>query len=229
MNLVANNIIKRRILKRIEHIGFALLNIESVIVAGNSLNRKRPNDIDLFPVEKGDFDKILDLIGVGDVPGKILSVTENASTVRYFGSVIQFCNYHAPTLKELVESFDFSHIQIGALIKTSPSVSVEELYYTEAYEAAQITGTTTFVGSKYPLSSLVRAFKYRKRGDFPGNSHIPSVMKILTAIIERGFYGYDDFKDQLDAVDLGLLDEDFDMPELKKLFSLLDKGGGGQL
>ena len=32
----------------------------------------------------------------------------------YSGTVLQFCTYKYPTLKELVDTFDFAHIQIGA-------------------------------------------------------------------------------------------------------------------
>ena len=49
-------------------------------------------------------------------------------------------------------------------------------------------------------------------------------MNILGDIVERGFHDYQDFKDQLDAVDLGLLTEDFkqvDNADLMKLFELL--------
>jgi hypothetical protein len=48
-------------------------------------------------------------------------------------------------------------------------------------------------------------FKYAKRGDFAGNSHIFSVLKVLGDIVHRGFDDFDDFKNQLDAVDLGLV------------------------
>lgn len=63
---------------------------------------------------------------------------------------------------------------------------------------------TFFVGSEYPLSSLIRLVKYAKRGLYPKRrDYTADILRILTAIIERGYSGYEDFKDQLDAIDLG--------------------------
>ena len=74
---------------------------------------------------------------------------------------------------------------------------------------AMVTEKSYFTSSDYPLSSLIRLQKYVERGKFAGKSWIWDAIKILTAIIRRGFEDYEDFKDQLDAVDLGLLPEDF--------------------
>jgi hypothetical protein len=135
------------------------------------------------------------------------------------------CNFFHPSLKALVDSFDFAHIQIGAMVDIKCKC-VEEIYYTEAYEKAHIIESTAYVHSEYPLSSLIRLVKYAKRDAFAGSSYIYSIITILKDIVERGFNDYEDFKEQLDAVDLGLLPEAFnelDRGVLLDLFEVLRK------
>lgn len=220
MNEKFDNIIRQRIYQRVPINQLIRAGIKDFYVAGNSLNKLAPNDIDIFPVS--DFfnrDQALKL-------GTIVSETKNATTVkvnvddtiqhqtvddqneiRVVGKTItiQLCNYSHDSLEKLVESFDFAHIRIGAKINVSGTV--ESVYYTKDYIDAKMCQSTEYIGSEYPLSSLMRAFKYAKRGDFAGNSHIFSVFKVLTDIVHRGFKNYDDFKDQLDAIDLGLVPE----------------------
>lgn len=190
------NVIRSRISNRVP-----IKEIRKIIphfyIGGNSLNRTKPNDIDIFPTTNCEFVFSLDT--------KILSSTKNATTISIDGITVQFCNYRHKSLKDLVDSFDFSHIQVGAEINGDDC----EIYFSDAYIKAKLTQSTEFVGSQYPLGSLIRAFKYQERGDFSGKSYIFSVLEILNNIIERGFSDYNDFKDQLDAVDLGLLPEDF--------------------
>lgn len=202
-NAKVENIIKSRLEERLKDIDFSELKpgLTEVYVAGNSLNKLSPNDFDVFPVSPGDFDNLIFDKAV------LLSKTRNATTVKYEDKVIQFCNYHYPSLKKLVDSFDFAHIKIGARVKNN---YVEELYMSEDYKIARLTEGSYYTKSEYPTSSLVRLFKYERRGDFSGNRHIIEALKILTDISIRGFKSYDDFKDQLDAVDLGLVPEDLD-------------------
>ena len=56
-------------------------------------------------------------------------------------------------------------------------------------------------------------------------TYYTAVINILANIIQRGFKDYDDFKDQLDAVDLGLLEEDYKdaKEDFLKLFEMLNK------
>jgi chromosomal replication initiation ATPase DnaA len=56
------------------------------------------------------------------------------------------------------------------------------------------------------------------------------MLKIVHDIIERGFKGYEDFKDQLDAIDLGMVPDDIEQLQtkegtdmLRNLFKLLAK------
>lgn len=63
------------------------------------------------------------------------------------------------------------------------------------------------LNDSYPMSSLIRAFKYKERGNFGDGSYIACVFAILNQFLRRGFDSYDDFKDQLAAVDLAMLNE----------------------
>lgn len=198
----AKDILINRIEQRVKKLPWDQLKCDKCYVGGNSLNRLTPNDYDLFPfgdsnIETGNLEELFE--------------SKNAKTVSGNGFTIQICNYRKNNLKELVDSFDFAHIQIGAVIIRSSkgNVSIEQLYYSPAYTTSKITESTFFTGSDYPLSSLMRMFKYKDRGDFAGKSFMFEALSVLAAITKRGFSSYDDFKDQLDAVDLGLLPEDF--------------------
>lgn len=218
MNDKFANVIRQRVYQRVPIEQLAQVGITEYYVGGNSLNRNPPNDIDVFPIG-GKFSK-----ETAEKLGKVVSDTKNAITVKvnldktlHHQTVdgtndievegktitVQLCNYQHDSLESLVNSFDFSHIQIGA--KVTPSQI--DIYYTDKYEEAKLCQSTEYFGSEYPISSLIRAFKYAKRGDFAGDSHIFSVLKILADISGRGFEDYEDFKDQLDAVDLGLVPE----------------------
>jgi len=218
MNEKFDNIIRQRIYQRVPLNKLNEAGICAFYVGGNSLNKQPPNDIDIFPV------KTLFTFEQASKLGNVVSSTKNAMTVKVdlektishqtvdgqneieVGGktiTVQLCNYLHDDLEKLVNSFDFSHIQIGAEVSHNDI----RVYYTKNYEDAKMCQSTEYIGSEYPLSSLIRAFKYAKRGDFAGNSHIFSVLKVLTDVVHRGFDGFDDFKDQLDAIDLGLVPE----------------------
>jgi hypothetical protein len=215
----------KRIQSRLKNIDFEELGVTHFYFAGNALNVGLPNDLDLFPVEKNDFKRQWEATGV-----KVTSTTPNATTIKASGQTLQLCNYWYPSLKELVESFDFAHIKIGAEVTVEGSiVSVGDIYMSPDFVIAKTTGKTFFTGSKFPLSSLIRLFKYHKRGDHViGHQYIFEAINILSAIIARGFTDYNDYKNQLDAVDLGLLPEEMEefknkQSSLWKLFDLLEK------
>jgi hypothetical protein len=212
------NIIRARVEQRVPIQQLKNAGIEEFYIGGNSLNKDTPNDIDIFPSDGKYFNN-----SQAAKLGTIVCCTTNAITVRVGISklynhhqiervgeivgedktvVVQLCNYIHNSLPELVESFDFSHIQIGAKVKNS---LVNETYYSKAYLNSKLCQSTEYTGSEYPTSSLIRSYKYAKRGDFAGNSHIVSVFKIMNDIFQRSFDDYEDFKDQLDAVDLGLV------------------------
>ncbi len=227
------DIIRNRISKRIPT-KFIFNNIaKNFYIAGNSLNKDNPNDIDIFPVDniKFNIESVFSINDEGKKESiKIISQTKNAITTNiYYNNqtyTVQFCNYFHNSLKDLVDSFDFSHVQVGAKMVDGQSIKEAEIYFTEAYMKSKLSQSTEFVGSEYPLSSLIRTFKYEKRGDFAGKSYMMSVFKIVKSIINRGFNGYADFKNQLDSVDLGLVPEelsDLDKSDLLELFELLNK------
>jgi hypothetical protein len=217
MNEKFDNIVRQRIYQRVPLAQLADAGITHFYVGGNSLNKLPPNDIDIFPKDKLFTKEQAKKLGAivcetnNAITVKVnLNSTLNHSTVDGENEIsvgktitVQLCNYQHENLESLVNSFDFAHIQIGAEV-TNNSI---DIYYTKAYEDSKLCQSTEYVGSEYPLSSLMRLFKYAKRGDFAGNSHIFSVLKVLNDVIFRGFSDFEDFKDQLDAIDLGLVPE----------------------
>lgn len=179
--------------------------VGSFYVAGNSLNEEVPNDFDLYPVWKHQFDDVRSKIGEDNV----VCVTKNAVTAKIDGHTVQFCNYFKDSLNELLESFDFAHVQVGArFTKALDSSPISNVDFTPNWLVAKSTGQTFYTHSEYPISSLIRINKYIKRGNYIGKSYIRDVIRILTDILNRGIEDYEDFKDQLDAIDLGLFGDD---------------------
>ncbi|MHB1334485.1 MAG: hypothetical protein ACYCXQ_00825 [Candidatus Humimicrobiaceae bacterium] len=194
---------------------------QEFLIGGNSLNNpSRKTDIDIFPQSKEKFDLLTFLFR-----DYLIFQTKNASTFSLDGLKVQICNYTFPILKDLVNSFDYSHIQIGVRVQNN---SVEQVYFTDEYLESRIIGNSDYMGSNYPLSSLIRALKYKEYGELSKGRMIISVLSALADVVERGFVDYPDFKDQLDAVDLGILPEELKEFEGKKdkltqLFDLLVK------
>ncbi len=227
-----NDYIFKRLKSNVDFTWLAFLLEDDFYIAGNSLNSSNPNDIDIFPASKNQFDFLHTKISEKSDLDQILSNTKNAVTVKHNGTIYQFCNYYHESLEKLVLSFDFSHIQIGMSIHLNKYFTdgVDHLLFmSDEYKNSKIIGDTQYSKSEYPLSSMIRTFKYFKRGDFSGKSYIVSVISIITDIVERGFKDYEDFKDQLDAVDLGLLPDDLELFKpwdntLKRLYNSLTKG-----
>jgi len=187
------------------------------IIAGGCFG-KVMNDIDVFPCEK----KLR--IDTDDLPSgySFITETKNAITLRGpKGKVIQLCNYSSEGLWNLVDSFDFAHIQAGARITDG---ECGEVIYSPEWLEYNAIGDSCYLGSEYPLSSMVRLMKYRKRDAISKHQMIGSIIGIIRDVRKRGFHDWDDFKDQLDAVDLGLLPEDLeslghiDLREFYELF-----------
>lgn len=154
------------------------------------------NDIDVFFYNSRDYGKTVDAL---KQVYKYFE-TPNCVTIEANGVKIQLCKYNYPTKALLIESFDFAHVQIAY------DIFSQEVTYTEQAKEAFISRTTTFTGSEYPLSSLIRLNKYYERGYITGRGLIGEVLLIFKAILERGFEDYDDFKDQLNAIDLNFFD-----------------------
>lgn len=185
-------------------------------VAGGCLIRGG-SDVDLFcPIDWPTF----------PADGQVF-FSKNAVTYDIGGELFQFCRHKKPTLMELLQSFDFAHCQIGCKARVlGESLAVYDVQWTTAYGESRIVNASWFTGSEYPLSSLIRVAKYRTSGIMSNGSAIRATIDALAATVKRGFKDYGDFKDQLDAVDLGLVPEDLNDVErssLLELFNLLHR------
>ena len=212
----ALDIIKTRLYCRIKDLKWQNIfkpGFHTFYLAGSALNKDRPNDYDLFGINP----EVL-------VTDGIQHSSKNAKTFNLDGVLVQVCSYSKSNLTELLKSFDFAHVQVGATVEVNiepdkdTRVAIIDVQATEEYFTAQVTGQSWYVGSEYPLSSLLRVFKYKERG-FLAN-HRSDVLKILTGIVTRGFSSYQDFKDQLDAIDLAYVAES---KEAVALFRALNK------
>ena len=225
MSVEIDNAIRTRLDARLKNLYSAIAILlsyehEDYIIAGNSLNVDRPNDFDIYPDGgKFDFEAIRKRVKSFD-GAYIACETKNALTVNLSGNILQFCNYSKPTVAQLIESFDFAHIQIGAVVHICWNPGdpedgggyagsfVQSVWITDDYKSAHIIGTTWYTGSDYPLSSLLRCIKYAQRNTYANKfEYKADILKILSDIINRGYRDYADFKDQLAAVDLLLLEE----------------------
>ena len=185
---------------------------DGYFVAGNSCNAAAPRDFDIYPWGNNfDFEVIKSRIE--SVSGHVVTKTRNALTVNINGSIIQFCNYNKHDLVTLIESFDFAHIQVGVAIAINwdsdgyESSTIKYVEYTDNWQRAHMLETTWYTGSEYPLSSLLRTVKYCQRGCYATkHDYKKDILNIMKDIINRGYEDYNDFKDQLAAVDLLLLE-----------------------
>ena len=192
---------------------------EGYFVAGNSCNAAIPNDFDIYPWRNSfDFADISSRIE--SVGGYVIVETRNALTVNINGKVIQFCNYGKSDLISLIESFDFAHIQIGVAVEIEwrpgdfegdrggyECSTIDYVEFTDNWKRAHMLETTWYTGSDYPLSSLLRTTKYFQRGAYAKkHEYKKDILNILKDIISRGYEDYTDYKDQLAAIDLLLLE-----------------------
>lgn len=200
-------------------------NYGGYFVAGNGCNAAAPHDFDIYPSGGHSFDFEEIRSRIESVGGYVVIGTRNALTVNIGGKVIQFCNYRKPSLTALIESFDFAHIQIGIAVEIEwrpgdfeddpggyERSVIKVVEYTNDWVQAHLLETTWYTGSEYPLSSLLRTTKYFQRGAYANkHEYKKDILNILNDIISRGYKDYHDYKDQLAAVDLLLLE-----PEEKK-------------
>lgn len=218
------DVIKERMDKRLKSLYSAIAiclsyHYDGYFVAGNSCNASAPHDFDVYPWGNAfDFREIKSRIEY--VRGYVVIETRNALTVNIGGKIIQFCNYNKHDLISLVESFDFAHIQVGVAvnIKWRPGDFEDDLggyecskikyvEYTDNWQRAHMLETTWYTGSDYPLSSLLRTVKYFQRGAYANKfEYKKDIINILNNIISRGYKDYEDYKDQLAAIDLLLLE-----------------------
>lgn len=188
-------------------------------VAGNSCNAATLHDFDIYPECNGTFDFNSISSRVEPLGGYVICKTKNALTVNMSGKILQFCNYSKCDLITLLSSFDFAHIQIGIHVEIDWEPgdpedgggynysTITAVNYTAEWELAHLSETTWYTGSDYPLSSLLRITKYYQRGCYARkDDYKKDILNILNDIISRGYKDYLDYKDQLAAVDLLLLE-----------------------
>lgn len=195
-----------------------------VVIAGNSLNKAKPHDIDVYryleesaeekPVETelrfGGSQPVREVAkldwctGQGG-PHRIVYEFANARTVKHDDTTYQYCAYQKPFHK-LIESFDYAHVQVGAVLDLKTH-EITEVYFTDKYVRWLITGKSCFTGSEFPMSSLLRAEKYKRYEVLNSSEFRECVLTALGDVIQRGFDDYEDFKTQLQAVDLLLLEK----------------------
>lgn len=193
------------------------------------------NDIDVFPVDTAEFSSVLNRCK--DLKTKPIYESKNALTFQCDGIRVQLCNYCYPTLEALVDSFDFAHIQVGAYIRPMHMCSTDSsescygigsllTYCTDDYKRSLLSRRTWYtlydvtdparIERMYPLSSMLRAIKYKERGLMSKSQYATTLIRILYNLLRRGFSDYADFKDQLDAVDLAVITNNPYSPKFKE-------------
>lgn len=181
-------------------------------IAGSCISTDDINDIDIYPAGESEF--------IIPIVNRINTRSLNSVTIAC-NPPLQFCHYKKSDLSTLINSFDFSHVQAGAHVQDR---AIKAITWTDSYLYAGASRTSDFEGSEYPLSSAIRLLKYHKRGEISQRGAMVAMLKIIEAIVARGFKDYNDFKDQLDAVDLGLVPKDIEAVNntgLKELFERL--------
>lgn len=227
--------ILKRMYRRLNTLEFnevmKLLGVESLYICGNSCNDATPNDYDIYLTPRNGVGKFNEIFLKREEFGpdlKCISNSMNALTFKWKDRyIVQLCSYHKPSLRDMINSFDFSYCRVGVevFLLNGKDCLLSKVEVTPEYIEYLVTGVTEFVNSEYPLSSLIRVIKTNEKGLFNGRSYIKSIIKILNTIVSRGFVDYNDFKDQLDAVDLGLLDEEIrdSKQDFFTLYKLLTK------
>jgi len=205
------------------------IDIPVFYIAGGALWDSPPNDIDVYLPQGTSFSSMVNKIF--EITSKEMSeksVTKsvhsspNALTLRLseIKVPVQICSYQKPSIKELADSFDFSHTQSAVEITDGKVTSV---YYSDAWLKARLTGKTEYMGTDYPLSSLIRLNKYHRRGLLTTFQRNCSTIRILASIIDRGFQDYKDFKDQLESLDIAALTKEEYAQERDALMKIFDK------
>ena len=205
-----------------------LLGGKPFYLAGGALMKEEPNDYDLYPAEDPfDRDEIKRAI-VNTPRAKVIFETGNALTVRIDDQTVQFCSFSKPSLEELCNAFDFAHCQAGVLFVlhagddgNPASYRADYAYASANWVRAKLQESTFYTGSEYPLGALLRIFKYAGRGLFTGKSYYDSVFLCLHDLMNRGFRDRDDFKSQLESIDLGITDNG----NMDWLYEAFDRNG----
>lgn len=204
-----DEVVRDSLLRRAMHLDYervyGILGGVGFALAGGALAGGTVHDYDIYPTDGRKFD-LANLSSRLKPSETVVSYTRNAMTVRLAdGQVVQFCTYSKPTLGELIASFDYAHVQAGIRFRgKGQPPQPADVEYTDAFIAANASGRTWYTSSEYPLSSAIRAMKYHAHKRMSRGTAARAMVKALADAIRRGFKDYADFKDQLDAIDLGL-------------------------
>jgi len=177
-----------------------------IVIAGGSLLADEPNDYDIYAAhDNHPLDLASVEIGIEQLKWKKVGISANGLTCKTDdGKIVQFCRYAKSDPDELIKTFDFAHCQVGVSVSDEIFGERYQFHCTKEFVRAMVLQRTFFVCSEYPTSSLMRLVKYARRGLYgDGRGYMPDMIRILSKIIERGFSGFDDYKDQFDAIDLG--------------------------
>lgn len=205
-----------------------LLGDRSFYLAGGALMKEKPNDYDLYPAGiQFDIEEIKRAVA-NRSRMKVLCETGNALTVLIDDQTVQFCSFFKNSLEELCDAFDFAHCQAGALFVPGEGDDgqishylVDRVYASVNWIRAKLQESTFYTGSEFPLGALLRVFKYANRGLFTGKSYYDSVFTCLEELMDRGFRNRDDFRKQLESIDLGITDNG----NMDWLYEAFDRNG----
>jgi len=164
-------------------------------LAGSSLSDpEKASDFDFFVGE----DILLCLEGLERTDAL---QTDNAWSVDWEGRSYQFIEHSrhdARTLEELIESFDFSHVQAGAEIIRG---KVSKVYVSDLFVSDRAAGTSTYRSEKTPISSLFRLMKYHRRGDIPTFDARRMIVQMVCAAIRHPPASVEEARRQLSGLD----------------------------
>ena len=158
-------IITEWIEEKLNWIDLKSLNLTEFFIAGGALRpNEKINDFDLYPVRKGDFKKLRARNTFLSKPpfGK----TINSDTYFLNGYLVQLSKSMGGSIREVIDTFDFAHVKMGARVKlVEGKYKVEDIYFSEDYKRYLRTGKNEYCrGKAHPIDSLLRTYKYAERG-----------------------------------------------------------------
>lgn len=152
-------------------------------IAG-SVFTKHWNDVDVFyhDQEPFSFDQSI-----------VIATSQHTTTITSEGMRIQFCERpNDNTLKELIDGFDFTHVQCGYGFKVEFDATGHgyifpgRFYFTEGFVRSRLFGSSNYVPGPSPLRSLIRYLKYFKRGDITEETAGTVLFEIVEYLIKSG-------------------------------------------
>jgi len=162
------------------------LDNQTYMMAGGCLNGHTIRDIDLF-MQPAFFDEIGCRNGgnITDWPKGII-YTMHDRTASHIIQCIEWPDTF--NLKELIGGFDFSHCEVGVLVKRGEVVDV---LVTDAFHVWKVGGISKYrKGSPYPHLALRRAINFNRRGiirEDQMNGILKQIMKEINKAKELDF------------------------------------------